>query len=95
MTPGDWKAEDIINYSDKVGLSLWKSAIEALPTKFDMKASRTATFVEGMKVKAKAIGWSQGSKQINTFEDDVGIKTDFVRDDVLTSNNFELCFFYA
>ena len=41
MTLGQLKAEEVINYSDKVGLSLWKSAIEALTTKFDMKASGT------------------------------------------------------
>ena len=38
MTPGQLKVEDIIDYSDKVGLSLWKAAIEALLTKFNMKA---------------------------------------------------------
>ena len=28
------KVEDIIDYSNKVGLSQWKAVIEALPTKF-------------------------------------------------------------
>ena len=35
MTPG-LKVEDIIDYCDKVVLSLWKAAIGALPTKFDI-----------------------------------------------------------
>ena len=51
MTPDKLKVEEIIDYSDKFGLSLWKAAIEAFPIKFDMKAAGTATFVEGMKVK--------------------------------------------
>lgn len=78
MTPGQLKVEEVIDYSDKVGLSLWKAAIEALPTKFDMKASGTATFVEGMKAKAQEFGWSQGSKQITTFENDAGAKIDLI-----------------
>ena len=35
MTLGKLKVEDVIDYSDKVGLSLWTAATEALPTKFD------------------------------------------------------------
>ena len=57
MTPGQLKVEEIISYSDKVGLSLCKAAIEALAMKFDMKASGTATFVEGMKAKAHKYEW--------------------------------------
>ena len=53
MTLGQVNIEEVINYSDKVGLRLWKAAIEALPTKFDMKASGIAAFIEGMKAKAK------------------------------------------
>ena len=53
MTPGQLKVEDTIYHSNKVGLSLWKAAIEANPTKFDMKATEKATFVEGMKAKAQ------------------------------------------
>ena len=53
MTPGQLNIEEVIGYSDKVGLSLWKLAIEALPTKFYMKVSGTATFIEGMKAKTQ------------------------------------------
>ena len=51
MTPDKLKVEEIIDYSDKFDLSLWKAAIETFPTNFGIKASGTATFVEGMKVK--------------------------------------------
>ena len=37
------------------GISMWKAAIEPLSTQFDMRASRTAAFVEGMNVKVKKI----------------------------------------
>ena len=53
MTLDQLKVEDIIDYSDKVDLSLWKAAIEALPNKFDMKAIGMMIFVEGMKAKAQ------------------------------------------
>ena len=50
MTLDQLKVEEVINYSDKVGMSLWKSAIEALPSKFEI------TFIEGMKAKAQEFG---------------------------------------
>ena len=50
---GQLNVEDVIDYSDKVGLSLWRAAVEVLPTKFDMK-----TFDKGMKAKAQEFGWS-------------------------------------
>ena len=30
MTPGQLKVQDIFDYSDKVGLSLWKAAIDLI-----------------------------------------------------------------
>ena len=78
MTPGQIKVEDIIDYNDKVGLSLWKLAIEALLTMFDMKASGMTTFVKDMKAKAQECRWSQGSKKITTFDDDDGVNIDLI-----------------
>ena len=59
-------------------MSLWKATIEALPTKFDMKAPGNATFIEGMAAKAQDFGWSQGYKQIIFFENDAGVKIDLM-----------------
>ena len=70
MTPCQLKVEDVMNYSDKVGLCLLRAVIEALPIKFDMKASETATFVEGMKAKAQEFGLSEVSSYITTFQND-------------------------
>ena len=50
-TPSQQKVDNVINYIDKIGLSLWKAADEALPTKVDMMALGMVTFVEGMKAK--------------------------------------------
>ena len=56
MTPGQLNFGEVIDYGDRLGLSLCKAAIEALPTNFDMKASEMATLVEGMKAKAQDFG---------------------------------------
>ena len=69
------QSKDII---DKVGLSLWKAATEALSAKFDMKASGTVTFIEGMKAMAQEFWCPQGSKHITNFKNGAGVKVDLI-----------------
>ena len=78
MTPGQWKVEYIIDYNDKVSVSLWNAPIDALLIKFDVKALGMATFVEGTEVKAQEFGWLEDSKQIATFKNDADVNTDII-----------------
>ena len=62
MALSQLKIKDGINYSDKVGLSLWNEAVENLPTKFNMKAFGIM-FVKGIKQMAKNLDGQRTSSK--------------------------------
>ena len=70
-------------------INLWKAAIEALPTIFDVTASEMVMFVEGMNDKPQELGWSKGFKQITTFKNDAGVNINLIKQYVITGVNKE------
>lgn len=68
ITPGLVNVEDVIQFGTKKGDYIYSSAVEALPSKFDMKSGQTVVFVEELTYRAKDMGWSVGTKSITIFD---------------------------
>ena len=68
VTPGLVNVEDVIQFGTKKGDYLYSSAVEALPSKFDMKSGQTVVFIEELTYQAKDMGWLVGSKSITSFD---------------------------
>jgi len=83
-TPQTLGAEDLIDYSSKQGLEIYKQGIAALDDKsltdgFNMTANQTVAFTEAFLSRATAMGWNKGSKQITTFINSSGVPVDIIK----------------
>jgi hypothetical protein len=83
-TPQMLGAEDLIDYSSKLGSDIYKQGIAPLDDKaltegFNMTANQTVVFTEAMLNRATAMGWNKGSKQITTFINSSGVSVDIIK----------------
>ena len=51
-TPGQLKADQVIDYSTKRGLSLYEAATAALEIKFDLQSGNSVVFVRQLQARA-------------------------------------------
>ena len=72
LSPGRASPEDLIDYTTKLGGSLWDRSTRSLDTPYDMTSKDTVIFTEGLANHAKVHGWSIGPKSIFSFTNDKG-----------------------
>jgi hypothetical protein len=76
-------AKDLIDYSSKQGSEIYKQGIAPLDDKsltdgFNMTANQTVIFTEAFLIRATAMGWNKGSKQITTFTNSSGVSINII-----------------
>jgi hypothetical protein len=59
--------QDLINYSTKVGTTIYNEGCEKLTTEFDMKSSGTVVYTTELQAKCIKMGWHMGTQQIINF----------------------------
>jgi hypothetical protein len=59
--------QDLINYSMKVGTSIYNKGCEKLTNEFDMKSSGTIVYTTKLQAKCVKMGWHMGTQQIINF----------------------------
>jgi hypothetical protein len=64
--------EDLINYSKKVGATIYNEGCEKLTTEFDMKSSGTVLYTTKFQAKCIKMGWHMGTQQIINFTNAAG-----------------------
>jgi hypothetical protein len=71
-TPAMVNHEDLINYSTKVGTTIYNEGCEKLTTEFDMKSSGTVVYTTELQAKCVKMGWHMGTQQIINFTNAAG-----------------------
>jgi hypothetical protein len=71
-TPAMVNHQDLINYSTKVGMTIYNEGCEKLTTKFDMKSSGTAVYTTEHQAKCVNMGWHMGIQKIINFTNAAG-----------------------
>ena len=71
-TPQSLYADDLIDFSTKLGSSIYEQGCKTLDNKaltdgFGMTSDQTVVFIESLTRRATAMGWNAGSKQITIF----------------------------
>ncbi len=64
--------QDLINYSKKVGTTIYNEGCEKLTTEFDMKLSGTIVYTTELQAKCVKIGWHMGTQKIINFTNTAG-----------------------
>jgi hypothetical protein len=59
--------EDLINYSTKVGTTIYNEGCEKLTAEFNMKLSGTIVYTTKLQAKCVKMGWHMGTQQIINF----------------------------
>jgi hypothetical protein len=59
--------QDLINYSTKVGTTIYNEGCEKLTTEFDMKLSGTVVYTTELQAKCVKMGWHMGTQKIINF----------------------------
>jgi hypothetical protein len=77
-------ADDLINYSTKLGSAIFKQGCKALDNKaltngFAMTPNQTVIFAEALHHRATTMGWNQGTRQIPTFANSAGCQVDIIK----------------
>jgi hypothetical protein len=83
-TPQMLGADDLVNYLTKRGSAIFEQGCKALGDKaltdgFAMTPKQTIIFVEALYRRATAMGWNQGTKQINTFVNSTRHSIDIIK----------------
>jgi hypothetical protein len=63
-TPAMVNHQDLINYSTKVGTTIYNEEYKKLTTEFDMKSSGTVVYTTELQAKCVKMGWHMGTQQI-------------------------------
>jgi hypothetical protein len=63
-TPVMVNHQDLINYSTKVGTTIYNKGCENLTTEFNMKLSGTVVYTTELQAKCIKMGWHMGTQQI-------------------------------
>jgi hypothetical protein len=66
-TPAMVNHQDLINYSTKVGMTIYNERCKKLTTEFDMKLSGTVVYTTKLQAKCVKMGWHMGTQQIINF----------------------------
>jgi hypothetical protein len=72
-TPAMINHKDLINYSTKVGTTIYNKGCEKLTTEFDMKSSGTIVYTTKLQTKCVKMGWLMGTQQIINFTNAAGL----------------------
>ncbi len=60
-TPAMVNHQDLINYSMKVGTTIYNKGCDKLTTEFDMKSSGTVVYTNELQAKCVKMGWHMGT----------------------------------
>jgi hypothetical protein len=71
-TPAMVNHQNFINYSTKVGTTIYNEGYKKLTTEFDMKSSGTIVYTTELQAKCIKIGWHMGTQQIINFTNAAG-----------------------
>jgi len=71
-TPAMVNHQDLINYSTKVGTTIYNEGCKKLTTEFDMKSSGTVVYTTELQAKCVKMGWHMGTQQIINFTNAAG-----------------------
>jgi hypothetical protein len=71
-TPTMVNHEDLINYSTKVGTTIYNEGCKKLTTEFDMKSSGTVVYTTKLQAKCVKMGWHMCTQQIFNFTNAAG-----------------------
>jgi hypothetical protein len=71
-TPAMVHHQDLINYSTKVGTTIYNEGCKKLTTEFDMKSSGTVVYTTKLQAKWVKMGWHMGTQQIINFANAAG-----------------------
>jgi hypothetical protein len=71
-TPAMANHQDLINYSTKVGTTIYNEGCKKLTTEFDMKLSGTVVYTTELQAKCVKMGWHMGTQQIINFTNAAG-----------------------
>ena len=66
-TPAMVNHQDLINYSMKVGTTIYNVGCKKLTTDFDMNLSGTVIYTTELQAKCVKMGWHMGTQQIINF----------------------------
>ena len=84
-TPQSLYVDDLIDYSTKLGSSIYEQGCKTLDNKaltdgFGMTSDQTVVFIESLTRRATAMGWNAGSKQITIFTNRSGKDVDIIKE---------------
>ncbi len=71
-TPAMVNYQDLINYSTKVGTTIYNEGCDKLTTEFDTKLSGTVVYTTKLQAKCVKMGWHMGTQQIINFTNAAG-----------------------
>jgi hypothetical protein len=71
-TPAMVNHQDLINYSTKVGTTIYNEGCKKLTTEFDMKSSGTIVYTTELQAKCVKMGCHMGTQQIINFTNAAG-----------------------
>jgi hypothetical protein len=71
-TPAMVNHQDLINYSTKLGKTIYNEGCEKLITEFNMKLSGTIIYTTELQAKCIKMGWHMGTQQIINFTNAAG-----------------------
>jgi hypothetical protein len=66
-TPAMVNDQDLINYSTKVGTTIYNEGCDKFTTEFDMKSSGTVVYTTELQAKCVKMGWHTGIQHIINF----------------------------
>ncbi len=68
LTPGLTAGDNLIDFSTKNRLALYKAGIEPLLTAFDLKVEQLVIFEKELANKVSSMGWNKGAQHITTYK---------------------------
>jgi hypothetical protein len=71
-TPAMVNHQDLINYSTKVGTTIYNEGCKKLTSEFDIKLSGTVVYTTQLQSKCIKMGWRMGTQQIINFTNAAG-----------------------
>ena len=71
-TPGGANPDQPIDYTTRIAHDLWKQATAPLPHKFDAESGQVNQFIEDLRDRAVASGWTAGQGNIIEIPDTNG-----------------------
>jgi hypothetical protein len=81
FTPATTNLEGLIDYSSKLGQSIYKQGCKKLTKNegFQMMPSTTSTFVKNFKNRCSIMGWNHGAMGIAKFPNQQGVTINIIK----------------